>query len=341
MNNFLKYLVVFFCFFVMPGFSFAEDNLQYDFENVFYLAGYNATAGVASVNQNWEKIDILAPQMHTVSFTKNSAKIVGGFGPQLKKTIKDHNLKVMPLVANAGFSQSLMHKLLTSNFEQDRVITGLVYLAKRDKYIGWQFDFENISYLDKDLYSAFVEKTYKSFKKNNLILSVAVISRTTDYEDTKAFKNWGGVYDYKRLSQSADFLSLMAYDDPNSLGPVASIDFANKALDYVKDKVPANKLSLGVPLYYWKWNADTNTKIGSGLFKNVSAIISGFQHTLDFNENLGVSCLSYAYNNKNYKVWFEDQKSFEVKLNIIKNNNLRGFSAWLIGGEDPAIWNIL
>lgn len=346
MKKTLTCLVIFFSLFgvfLMPQKVFAQDAVatSYNFEKIFYLAPYNATAGVASVNANYKEIDILAPQMFTVTFSGSSAKITGSFGPKLKKAISDHNVKVMPLVANAGFSQSLIHKILTSSYQQDRIITGLVYLAKRDKYVGWQFDFENINYLDKDLYTAFVKKTYAEFKKNNLVLSVAVISRTVDFADTKAFKNWGGAYDYKTLADNSDFISLMAYDDPNSLGPVASIDFANKALNYVKDKIPPEKLSLGVPLYYWKWNSDTNTKIGSGLFKNVSAIISSYQHTLNFDQNLGVSCLSYAYNNKNYKVWFEDQKSFEMKLDIIKQNNLRGFSAWLLGGEDQAIWTLL
>lgn len=332
-----------FALFASPAAALAEAGLtaEFDPEGIFYLAQYNAGAGVKSVNQNWQKIDILAPQMHTVTFSGSTAWIKGGFGPNLKKTIKDHNLKVMPLIANANFNQSLIHKLLTSLKQQDRVITGLVYLAKKNKYIGWQFDFENISYLDKDLYSAFVKKTYKEFQKNNLILSVAVITRTVDFENTNAFKNWGGVYDYKAIAENSDFISLMAYDDPQSKGPVASVDFINKTLAYVKDKIPPEKLSLGVPLYYWKWNADTNKKVGSGFFNNVTAITANYLHTINFDESLGVSCLSYSYNNKNYKIWFEDQKSFLVKLDIIKQNNFRGFSAWLLGGEDPAIWTAL
>jgi len=346
------YLLIFFAvcalaLFYLPAVARASRDAEaglpanYNPEAVFYLAQYNAEAGVKSVEQNWEKIDILAPQMHTVTFSGNNAKIVGGFGPKLKKAIKDHNLKVMPLVANANFSQSLMHKLLTSPAQQDRVIIGLVYLAKRDKYIGWQFDFENIRYTDKDLYSAFIEKTYKSFKKNNLVLSVAAITRTADFEDTNAFKNWGGAYDYEKISANSDFISLMAYDDPKSKGPSASSEFIDGILAYVKDKIPPEKMSLGVPLYYWKWNADTNVRVGSGFFNNVLAIASGYLHTISFDENLGVSCLSYSYNNKNYKIWFEDQKSFQAKLDIMKQNNFRGFSAWLLGGEDPDIWKSL
>ena len=47
------------------------------------------------------------------------------------------------------------------------------------------------------------------------------------------------------------------------------------------------------------------------------------------------------FNNSQYKIWFENKDSFQNKLNIVENNNLRGFSAWLLGGEDPAIWALL
>ena len=76
----------------------------------------------------------------------------------------------MPLITNTGFSQSIIHKLLISPADQDAVAQGLVYIAKKNNYIGWQFDFENISYLDKDLYSAFVEKSANFLHKNVFIV---------------------------------------------------------------------------------------------------------------------------------------------------------------------------
>ena len=328
-------LLSLFSVFLFPQNSSAA---QYNLEKIFYLPKYNAEKGVESLSENWQKIDILAPQYHVVNanFT-----VSGNFGPKLKKAIKDHKLKVMPLVANANFSQKIIHNLLTSKAGQDKVISYLIQGAQSNGYIGWQFDFENINYQDKDLYTAFIQKAYPLFQENKLILSIVAVSRTTDYEDTDAFKNWAGAYDYKKLAESSDFISLMAYDDPNSLGPVASVDFVNKTLSYVKDKIPAGKLSLGVPLYYWKWDADKNKKVGSGLYKNILAIASSFRHVLSFDQSLGVSCLSYSYKNKKYKVWFEDKQSFQEKLNIATDNNLRGFSAWLLGGEDPDIWSIL
>jgi spore germination protein YaaH len=338
MKKALIYYIIFFSLF--GAFLFPQNSLaqQYNLEKIFYLPKYNAEKGVESLAENWQKIDILAPQFHVVNadFT-----VSGSFGPDLKKIIKSHPIKVMPLIANANFSQKIIHNLLNSQVGQDKVITNLIQLAKSNGYIGWQFDFENINYQDKDLYTAFVQRAYPLFHVNKLILSIVVVSRSSDYEDTDAFKNWSGAYDYKKLAESSDFISLMAYDDPNSLGPVASIDFINKALNYVKDKIPANKLSLGVPLYYWKWDAGTNKKVGSGLYNNILAIIASHRYVMSFDQSLGASCLTYSYKNKNYKVWFEDKQSFQAKLNIVQDNNLRGFSAWLLGGEDPNIWTVL
>jgi len=81
---------------------------------------------------------------------------------KLKKAISQTQVKVMPLVTNAGFKQSVMHNLLLSPTAQGRVIKSLVAVAKLDKYIGWQFDFENISYWIK-IYIGFCGKNRRIF----------------------------------------------------------------------------------------------------------------------------------------------------------------------------------
>ena len=336
-NVFKKLFAFFFCltFFIIPFFCSGE---QLNMEKIFYINQTGEKKGIISLKNNSDKIDILAPQFFAVT---DKMKIAGKLDENLKEIISQRKMKVMPLIVNAGFKQSVIHKLLFSQKYQDDVIIGLVYIAKKNKYIGWQFDFENISYLDKDLYSKFVEKTAQGLHKNGLILSVAAITRISDYENSDAFRNWGGVFDYERLAKAVDFISLMTYDDPNSVGPVASLPFINKVLAYTKDKIPPEKLSLGIPLYYWKWNADKNKKIGAGLFDHIITITSNFRYILDFDKNLGVSCISYSYGKNNYKIWFEDKNSIKAKLDIIKDNNFRGFSAWVLGGEDPVIWTIL
>lgn len=310
----------------------------YNPEGVFYLEPKNAVQAVASINKNWEKIDILAPQYFYVGA---DFAVTGAFGPELAKAIKDHNLKVMPLIMNAGFKQAIIHNLLLSPVGQDKVIRHMVESAKANNFIGWQFDFENISYLDKNLFTAFVQKTYAIFQENNLVFSVAVVPRTNDFEETDDFKNWSGVYDYQKIAESSDFVSFMTYDNQKSKGPSSSLDYVNQCLNYVKGKIPAEKLSLGTPLYYWEWNIDTGKKVSYGAYKHVADVMAKYKHVLDFDLAIGVSSLAYSANRNNYKIWFEDKKSFEAKLMVAKANNFKGFSAWQLGWEDPAIWSIL
>ncbi len=338
--SFYQFFIIFFLvvFFVAPVFAFGEES-NYNFEKIFYLSTSSEKKAIADIQANADKMDILAPQAYAVG---SDLALHGSLDADLQDAIEKYDVKkVMPLVVNAKFSQVVIHNFLLSPTAQDKVISGLVALAKKNNYIGWQFDFENISYLDKDLYSVFVEETAEALHKNGLILSVAAVCRIVDYEDTPAYKNWGGAFDYKRLSDAVDFISMMTYDDSNSIGPTASVSYINKVLDYVKDKIPPEKLSMGIPFYYWGWNQTPYKRISSGPYSLVAFTAQNFQCKQGFDEKLGVPWLSYSVAGKSYKIWYEDKQSFEIKLNIVKDNNLRGFSAWVLGGEDPDIWNVL
>lgn len=133
----------------------------------------------------------------------------------------------------------------------------------------------------------------------------------------------------------------MTYDDSEPLGPTASLPFLDRVLAYVKDKIPAEKLSMGIPFYYWGWQQTPYKRISSGSYSLVEYTMQNFSHLKDFDAKMGVSWLTYSFNNKNYKIWYEDQRSFNIKLDVVKKNNFRGFSAWVLGQEDPAIWNSL
>lgn len=321
-------------------FGLAEQDVKINsFERIFYMSENKEKEGIVSLKNNFKKIDIIAPQFYGVS---SALKLTGGLSDNLKKVVREKNLKVMPLVVNYGFKQDIMHNLLVSEAGQQRIINSMVQEAKQENYIGWQFDFENINYKDRDLYSIFVEKTAKKFHENDLILSIAAVSRSVDYEDSDMFKNWSGVFDYARIAKAADFISLMTYDDPDSIGPVASLPFVNKVLEYVKDKIPAEKISLGIPLYYWGWSNNPSKKVvSSGTYDGLVSIKSKYNHNSGYSADLGTAWLSYFNKDKEYKIWYQDQQSFNERVNIAKNNKFRGFSAWVLGVEDPSIWSIV
>ncbi len=40
-------------------------------------------------------------------------------------------------------------------------------------------------------------------------------------------------------------------------------------------------------------------------------------------------------------LFLEDARSFRAKIDLVREYGLRGFSAWVLGREDPEIWPIL
>lgn len=307
-------------------------------EGLFYF--YNNVYGLKNFKRNAKVIDVVAPQIYTVGYDLKVSK------PSNTKIIKEaqkKDVKITPLLVNADFSKVLMSDILINEKVQDEIIEFMVDEAEKNDYAGWQFDFENINHLDRDMYADFVEKTYKVMKESNLEFSVAVIPRTRDYDPNSTNQDWSSGYDFKRIGENSDFISIMSYDDPYSVGPVASLPFTKKILDYMKTQVAPEKMSLGIPLYCWKWDDDINLRVGSLTHKLAEKEYKkGKDRKKDYDEVLGNETFSYRdRSGTNYTVWCESKESIQAKLEIIEEEGLRGFSAWALGQETSWLWRIL
>ena len=116
------------------------------FENLVYIT--NDKTGIDSFRKNTKFIDIIAPQSYTLNYNLN---VVGSVADEIKNIAKNNNVKVMPLIVNANFNQTLIHKLLISaTSTKSRIIDFLITEAKKNNYRGWQFDFEHIYQIRHD-----------------------------------------------------------------------------------------------------------------------------------------------------------------------------------------------
>lgn len=307
------------------------------YEKLFYYT--KTQSAKTSLAKNIGKIDIVAPQVYSIN--KNLIPY-GQLDEDLRNLLKDQPIKIMPLVTNDGFRQDIIHNLLASTTAQEKIIDFMVREAKSNGYYGWQLDLEHIPSYDRDLFSLFVERTYKNFKKNNLALSIAVVARSGEPGLTDWYKNWSGAFDYNKLSQNSDFISLMTYDDPDSTGPSASIPFVIRSLEYVlKSGVLPQKISLGIPTYYWSWTTNPPKRLRSGSYGRLLSIKTRNNCQESFSNTLGVPWMAFREDGVDYKVWYENQKSFNLKTELVNKYRLRGFSVWTLGTEDPSIWNNL
>ena len=340
-NHFLfRFAVIFLVlFFIVASALAATEKKSYSYIRIFYYR--DGLLAKESLFSHAGSIDVLAPQSYSLD---SSGKMLGSVNAGVLAFASKNNIKIMPLVTNGNFSKEVYQPILDDSEKQDLAITSLVEEAKKKGYWGWQLDFEQMDVSYKEKYSAFVDRAAKVLNKNNLVLSIAVIAQVSNNPQDYPNDLWQktiGVYDYSSLAASVDFISLMSYDDPESVGPVVEYPWLKRVLDYSIKLIPKEKLSLGVPLYYWQWNNMTGARIGIGGRKGIYNVFNKYKVSTYYDNNLEAAYLRYWYRTKEYVIWYENERSLAKKIELIKQNQLHGFSAWALGLELPSIFNAM
>jgi spore germination protein YaaH len=267
----------------------------------------------------------------------------------------------MPLVANGDFVQEDFHKLLKNAAAKESMIAELIRACKENGYTGFQFDFENVHWTDRDALSEMVRQAAAAFHREGLQLTIATVPNAPGWPGEGGFsawiyENWRGAYDLKALAQSVDLICLMTYDQHTrwtAPGPVAGWAWTTGNLDYALKFVPAQKLSLGIPLYGYHWFAGTPVKSDdkAGDKPNPSAEYIGTDDAMDLAKAYGGhiewdatdrAAWFYFYRaDMREWIFFTDAHTFRERYSLVKERGLQGFCSWVLGTEDPAIWDLL
>lgn len=300
----------------------------------------NSKSSLVSLRKHINAMDIIAPQTYTAT---KDGRLLGKPSEEMLKLARDAGARVMPLVVNQNFSQDGMSAFLRDPRAQSALIAALVTEARLRGYIGYQYDFEHMRAEDRDLYSKFVADSVPYLHGAGLQLSVAVAPKHSDDKadyGEGSWEHWTGAFDYIDIGAAADFVSVMAYDDSRSAGPVASVPWVEQVLAYTLERIPAHKVSLGIPFYAWIWNTHTGKRVDIRGYPAIADLLKTKQVVKkSWSSELGVPSVTYKKGGKTYTAWYENQQSFERKIGLVSENKLFGFSAWALGLEDPNVWN--
>ncbi len=325
-------------------------------ERLFYYV--DTESAFKSLEEHIDQITIVSPKAYDVD---EKGIVWGGVDPRVIDLARKHNVKVMPLIKNRGFDQVLLHNLLSDSVAVGRMVQTLVDLCTQNKFIGIQFDFENLNISDRDPYTNMCRRAAEALHEHGFKLSLAVVHRPEENPGTTEylawlFENWRAGYDLKKLADIVDFISVMTYSQHTGRttpGPVAAIDWVNKVARYFLKYVPPDKLSLGIPLYseHWYTAFDSSPSNVSGQYAHssansldydgVEALISRFNAKVQWDQNDQVHYAVLDNDGVFEYLYIEDAKSFAAKVELVKKYHLRGFSAWVLGYEDPAVWKVL
>lgn len=320
-------------------------------KSLFYLT--NDPAGIQSFLDHASKIDILVPTWYRVDAAGN---VSGGPNPQVMDAALRAHVPVMPIIVNPGFNQDNFHKLATTPLARQRMIAYLVGECAKQGYTGIQFDFENVIQTDRDALSALVKEASQALHKAHFQLSIATVPNAPGYAGDSAFSkwiysNWRLAYDLKAIGQAVDLLCLMTYDEHTRFtppGPVAGHIWTKDNLDYALQFVPKEKLSLGIPVYGYHWFAGDPGPQGKAAVghrtvggSDVRQLLDAFHPEIQW-DAADRSSFFYFYRDATREwVFYTDPRTFQARYSLVTEAGIQGFCSWVLGKEDPAIWDLL
>jgi spore germination protein YaaH len=321
---------------------------------LFYLT--DSPDSIRSFTAHKNKIDLLVPTWYSVD---QDGLVTGAPNPLVLDAAHKDHLPVMPILAL--FGKQKFHDLAASPEAQQRMNEAMIREAKQHGYTGFQFDFENLNYLDKDGLTSVVRSSAESLHKAGLQLTIATVPNAPGYPGKGGFAkwiytDWRGAYDLAALAKYVDLICLMTYDQQTRWtmpGPVAGWQWTIDNLDYALQSVPKEKLSLGIPLYGYHWytGAPTVDKSSGEERPNPTGDYIGAEDAMQLAnafagkvqwDPVDHSAFVYFYRDQMREwIFFTDQRTFSDRYQLIFDRKLQGFCSWVLGTEDPEIWSLL
>ncbi len=298
----------------------------------FYV---NMPDAKASFTRHLDDIDALVPFWFGVT---GEGGLLDQSDPEVEKLAKRRNIPILAIVHNYANPQLgvIIHDLLVNNFLRLRLIDSIARLLATRSFAGVNIDFQFVPPADRLYLNLFMSELYFRLAPRFLV-TISAPAKVAD----DPHHPFSGAFSYAVLGQYSNQVFILAYDEHfMQPGPIASINFVQSVLNFALTEIARQKIKLGMAVYGYDWLAE-----------------GGFPETLSHAEavsrarRLGVpviyderaqeSTYTYILNGIRRIVWFEDARSFAVKLNLIRALQLPGFVAWRLGQEDPRIWELI
>jgi len=330
---------------------------------LFYMT--DEPESVRSYYAHERKIGILVPAWYKADA---DGLLIGEPNLAVLEDASQHQLPVMPIIAL--FDKKAFHALASKEDAQRTLFARMVQEARLHQYSGFQLDFENINWTDRDMLSHIVAEAAKVMHAANLKLSIATVPNAPGYPggsslDQFMWRYYRGAYDLQAIGKSADQVCLMTYDQHSRWtppGPVAGWEWTRSNLEYALQAVPKEKLLLGIPLYGYHWysgdpfagtSANEFTGVGEQASPRANIVadyISGsdaialkdrFHASLEWDKEGRSARFSFYRDQMLEWVYFTDRQTFLERLQLANRQQIGGFCSWVLGQEDPAVWEVL
>lgn len=242
------------------------------------------------------------------------------------------------LTPGGYFSNEAAHELFANPEAIERLQQNILENIRAKGYVGLDVDFEYLFAEDKDAYVAFIAGTTALLNENGYFCVVALPPKTSDEQMGLLYEG----IDYAALGEAANICFVMAYEWGYRLGPpmaVAPIGSVRRVVEYARIRIPAEKLILGISNYGYDWTLPyvRGESVAPSL-STVEAVALALERgaEIQFDEQAASPYFYYTdENGREHVVWFEDARSYQEKVNLIKEYSLAGGFIWDLMRRNP------
>lgn len=259
-----------------------------------------------------------------------------------------------------AFDNDLIESIISEPEHVDTLIKETLSFVDEKQYDGINIDFEydgRATPLVRQQFTDFVEKLSQATKAHNPDLLVDI--------DVYAISAEGGrLWDLAAIAPHIDHIIIMAYDfyrpASSTAGPVSPLYGATESwphditslLAKHLQAVPASKTLLGVPFYGYQWPTQTDEFLSpsrrSGSLATHSRVRSLLEDppdnlTLNWDPISLTPWLSFTQDDLYQQIFYEDERSLGLKLDLTHSSELAGIAIWALGYEGPnsPYWQVI
>lgn len=325
-----------------------------------WIPDWASPAGLASLKAQDPKIDTVSPVWYEINEDGSLKNKRPNNASQIETYTKDHGIELIPAIAM--FDHELFSTVLNENLSEH--VDAIVDEVNSKNYAGIDLDYESTQLNDKEKYFEFLQKLSKKLHSRNKTLIVTVLAQWDKPTEYSSFKETRQVQDWTVIAKHSDLIRIMAYDYTFSLspnpGPIAPLSWMEDVLDYAIQKVPREKLVLGIHLYSYEWfcekskydnnectlefipfsflNIGEQRQNRSYTYNTTKSVVGKFGDDLtDFE---GEKIYRYQKTNPQTNILEErtlvyiDPAGVQARIDLAKKYGIKGVVFWRLGGED-------
>lgn len=238
---------------------------------------------------------------------------------------------------------NIISETITKPEAQTKLIQNLLQIVRDQQFDGVDLDFEGLGDSNRELYTNFVRNLKAAFDSYNKKVAVTLEARIANQVPM----------DWHSLGLIVDEVRIMAYDyharETGKPGPVAPLGWLKEVTAYAIDNIDSNKIIIGLGNYGYDWTqkADGQGYEGIGLsydralslsteYSSPVVMATGIDER-GYDVGLAPTFNYLSSDGIEHSVWFEDQNSLQLKVDLLNQYAIKSIIFWSVGVTDPKL----